>query len=123
MSMDLGVKNFKMDPERFWAGSNIPVAKATKTAAEAVAAHAPVALDAAGKVKNVTATTTGSGETAKTTVKTEGLYGIAAEDAAAGEPVVVYLTGEVFADALALGEGVTAGDVEVPLRNLGIFLK
>ena len=93
------------------------MATATKTAGEAVAAHAPVLLDAAGKVKNIAAPAEGKAPTLT------GLYGITAEEAAADEPVVVYLTGEVFADALALGEGVTADHVEVPLRNLGIFLK
>ena len=31
--------------------------------------------------------------------------------------------GEFFADALVLPAGMTAADVEVPLRNLGIYLK
>ena len=37
--------------------------------------------------------------------------------------VPVYLTGEFFAAGLALPNNVTVDDVEVPLRNLGIFLK
>lgn len=123
MSKDLTVQHFSHEPEHFFAGADIPVAKAVKTAGEAIAAHAPVILGSAGKLVNVTATTTGSGENKTTTVSVEGLYGIAAEAAAADEPVVVYLTGEVFADALALGENVTAAHVEVPMRNLGIFLK
>ena len=40
----------------------------------------------------------------------------------AGE-VPVYLTGEFFADGLVLPNNVSVDDVEVPLRNLGIFLK
>ena len=52
-----------------------------------------------------------------------GLYGIAAEDAASGEDAVVYLTGEFFAEGLALPDGVAAADIEVALRNIGIFLK
>lgn len=52
-----------------------------------------------------------------------GLYGIAAENAASGEDAVVYLTGEFFAEGLALPDGVTAADIEVALRNIGIFLK
>lgn len=124
MSKDLTVQQFSCEPEHFFAGVDIPVAKATKTAAEAIAAHALVVIDSdTGKVKNVTATTTGTGENKKTTVSVEGLYGIAAGAVAADEPVVIYLTGEVFADALALGEGVSADHVEIPLRNLGIFLK
>ena len=52
-----------------------------------------------------------------------GLYGIAAEDAASGEDAVVYLTGEFFAEGLALPDGVAAADIEVALRHIGIFLK
>lgn len=51
-----------------------------------------------------------------------GLYGIAAEDAASGEDAVVYLTGD-FRGWLALPDGVAAADIEVALRNIGIFLK
>ena len=44
-------------------------------------------------------------------------------DAKSGEDAVIYLTGEFFADELALAEHVKAADLEVPLRNIGIFLK
>ena len=46
-----------------------------------------------------------------------------AEDVASGEDGIVYLSGEFFADALVLPANATAADVEVPLRNLGIYLK
>ncbi len=36
---------------------------------------------------------------------------------------MIYLTGEFFADALVLPDGVKAEDIEVPLRDIGIFLK
>ena len=52
-----------------------------------------------------------------------GLYGIAADGAASGEEAVIFLTGEFFGDALVLPEGVKVADVEVPLRNIGVFLK
>ena len=35
----------------------------------------------------------------------------------------VYLTGEFFAHSLELPNNVSVDDMEVPLRNLGIFLK
>ena len=54
---------------------------------------------------------------------TTGLYGILAEVFASGEDGIVYLSGEFFADALVLPANATAADVEVPLRNLGIYLK
>ena len=45
------------------------------------------------------------------------------EAAVAEEESVVDLSGEYFADSLVLPEGVTAADIEVALRNIGIFLK
>lgn len=122
MSMDLGVKTFRHDPEYFEAGTH-PIAKAVKTAAVDIPARAPVVLNSDGELALITVTTTGSGETAKTTVTTTGLYGIVPEAAEKDEDAVVYLTGEFFADSLTLPEGVTDADVETPLRNIGIFLK
>ena len=39
------------------------------------------------------------------------------------EEAVIYLTGEFFADRMALETGVTAASLEVAFRNIGIFLK
>ena len=122
MSMDLGVKTFRHDPEYFEAGTH-PTAKAVKTAAVDIPAHAPVVLNSDGKLALITATTTGEGDAAKTTVTTTGLYGVVPEAAKKDEDAVVYLTGEFFADSLTLPEGATAAEVETPLRNIGIFLK
>lgn len=114
--MDLERKTFSTKPEYFIAGTVIGIAKAAKTASAAVEAHAPVLIDG-GKVKPI-AKVDGSNPLSLT-----GLYGIAADSAAENEEVPVYLTDEFFADGLVLPTGVTAEDVEVPLRNLGIFLK
>ena len=110
MSMDLGVKTFNYEPEYFEAGPH-PVAKTVKTAAADLAARAPVALDADGKL---IAVASGS---------EESVYGIVPEAAATGEEAVVYLTGEFFADSLTLEDGVTAATLETALRKIGIFLK
>lgn len=122
MSMDLSVKTYRYDPTHFEAGVG-PVAKAVKVAAVDIPAHAPVVLNSDGKLALITATTTGEGDAAKTTVTTTGLYGVTPDSINADEEGPVYLTGEYFADSLALPDGVTADDVEVPLRNIGIFLK
>jgi len=45
------------------------------------------------------------------------LSGVPAEAAKSGEDAIIYLSGEFFADALVLPAGMTAADVEVPLRN------
>ena len=122
MGMDLARKDFSTAPEYFIAGHTVRIATAVKEAGADLPAHTPVLL-AAGKVTPITVTTTGSGETATTTVTTTGLYGITAESAKSGEDAIIYLTGEFFADALVLPEGAKATDVEIPLRNIGIFLK
>ena len=110
MSMDLARKTFSCEPEYFIAGTNIRIATAVKEAGADLSAHTPVLL-AEGKVTPVA-------EAAKLT----GLYGVTAE-AKSGEDAIIYLSGEFFADALVLPAGMTAADVEVPLRNLGIYLK
>lgn len=115
MSMDLEKKTFSTAPEYFLAGTTIGIAKATKKASAAVAAHTPV-LIADGKVKPIAAPSS-----AGAAVLT-GLYGVTADSAEADKDVPVYLSGEFFADALVLPDNVSVADVEVPLRNLGIFL-
>ena len=110
MSMDLGVKTFRHEPEYFEAGP-YPIAKAVKTAAADLDAHAPVALDDSGKLVAVTS------------ANKANVYGLLPEAAATDEEAVVYLTGEFFADSLALPEGMTAADIEVELRKINIFLK
>lgn len=68
-------------------------------------AGAPVKLDSStGKVSPV-----GKSDGVTT------LYGIATEDFKADEEAVIYLTGEFFADRLALETGVTAASLEVAI--------
>lgn len=110
MGMDLAVKTYRYEPGRFEAGVG-PVAKSVKVAAADLKAHAPVALNGDGKLEAVT-----SANKAK-------IYGLLPEAAKENEEAIVYLTGEYFADSLAMEDGVTAADIEVELRNIGIFLK
>ena len=110
MSMDLAVKTYRYDPHHFEAGVG-PVAKAAKVAAADIPAHAPVALDDDGKLALLTADNKAS------------LYGLTPDSIRADEKGPVWLTGEYFADSLVLPEGMTAADIEVALRNIGIFLK
>lgn len=117
MSMDLTKKTFSTAPDYLIAG-NAEIVTAVKDAAADLKRGAPVVLDGSGKLAAISVSGSGS-----YTVDTTGLYGIMAEDAAYGEEGIVYLSGEFFADALVLPEHATVADVEVPLRNLGIFLK
>ena len=106
MSMDLAKKTFSTQPDYLIAG-NAEIVTAVKEASAALKRGAPVVLNSDGKLAAITT----------------GLYGILAEDVASGEDGIVYLSGEFFADALVLPANATAADVEVPLRNLGIYLK
>ena len=110
MSMDLEVKTYRYEPSHFEAGVG-PVAKSVKVAAEDLDAHAPVALNDSGKLEAVTKE------------NLDKIYGLLPDSARANEEAPVYLTGEYFADSLALEDGVSAADIEVALRNIGIFLK
>jgi hypothetical protein len=110
-------------PVKFFAGE-YPVV----TAVKAVAAE-PVKLTDNGiePVVKVAASEAASGTStpAKSEYEntTAGIYGIAATAAEATEEIVVYLTGEFFADAITLPEGVTADTLAKAFRNIGIFLK
>lgn len=109
--MNLTPERFSTEPEYFIAGTTIDIAKGVKEASADIKAHAPVKLSAEGKLEAVS-----------NAEDTEGLYGITAEEVKNGKEGVVYLTGEFFADSLALEAEVTADKLEVPFRNIGIFL-
>lgn len=111
MSMDLTKQTFTHEPEYLIAGTTIRVTTAVKEAAADLEAGAPVLLDESGKAAKVTS------------AEATGIYGITADSAKSGEDAVIYLTGEFFADKLVLEDGVTADDLEVAFRNIGIFLK
>ena len=70
----------------------------------------PIVLGTDGKIKGVTAETVAQ------------VYGLAAQNAEAGEELVYYLTGEFFGDSLEIPAGTTAADYKAPFRKLGIFL-
>lgn len=120
-------------PVKFFAGE-YPVVTAVKAVAagKSVKQYEPVKLTDNGiePVVKVAASEAVSGTStpAKSEYEntTAGIYGIAAtaaEAAEAAEEVVVYLTGEFFADAITLPEGVTADTLAKAFRNIGIFLK
>jgi hypothetical protein len=104
------------EPDNFLAG-DYPIAKdvCAVAAGASVAKHAPVKL-AGGGIEPVAA----GADDAETV---EGLYGIAAEVGEEEAEIAVYLTGEFFAEALALETGVTADVLKPAFRNIGIYLK
>lgn len=119
MSMDLEKKTFSIQPEELIAG-NAEIVTGVKKASAELKKGAPVCLNSDGELAAVSVS--GSAE-AGYTVSTDGLYGILAEDAAEDEDGIVYLSGEFFGDKLVLPDHASVADVEIPLRNLGIYLK
>lgn len=108
-----------IDGINFFAGSEMPQIRAAKEASAAVKKYEPVVI-AADKIKPVEASTS---DDTNYTIGVDGLYGIALEDIAANEVGAVLLTGEVLSSALVVAEHVDIGALELPFRNIGIFLK
>ena len=97
-------------PENFFAGE-FPIVTDSDTikTSATIRKHAPVVKGENG-IEEVTAATL------------ENLVGIAADVPSGGE-VVHYLTGEFFANAITLPNGVTIEALKPACRKLGIFLK
>lgn len=114
------VETRSTEPKNFFAG-DFPTLPESGTAGENLAEHTPVTVNEDGEIVAVAAAS-GSGASAKEAT-TGDVIGITAEAAEKGEPVVYYMTGEFFADALNLPEGVTIEDIKDSLRKLSIFLR
>lgn len=104
------IKTRTCEAKNFFAG-DFPTLTETGTAGGELAEHMPITKDEDGNIVAVTA------ETAANVV------GITAAEAAAEEPVVYYMTGEFFEEALSLPDGVTVEDIKEPLRKISIFLR
>ena len=104
------VETRRTDPKNFFAG-DFPTLPESGTAGENRAEHMPVAKDEDGNIVAVTAETI------------EKAVGITAEAAERDEPVVYYMTGEFFADAIELPDGVKIEALKDSLRKLSIFLR
>lgn len=98
-------------PKMVHAG-NYPVVTDSGTVAESetIVELMPVVLNTDGTLKAVTADNVAE------------VYGLAAENAEAGEEVVIYLTGQFFGEAIEVPAGTTTADFKAPFRKLGIFL-
>lgn len=99
------------EPKMVHAG-DYPVVTDSGTVAdgETIIELMPIVLDTDGKIKGVTSETI------------EQVYGLAAQNAEAGEEIVYYLTGNFFGDSIETPAGTTAADFKAPFRKLSIFL-
>lgn len=98
-------------PKMVHAG-DYPVVTDSGTVAtgESIIELMPVTLNTDGELKAATSDTVAE------------VYGLAAENAEAGQEVVYYLTGQFFGDSIKVPTGTTAADFKAPFRKLGIFL-
>lgn len=105
-----GIENREYEPKNFFAGE-FPTVTETGTAGAAVAEFTPVTTDVNGKIVAVATETATS------------VIGISAMAAANNEPVVYYMTGEFFTDAVNIPAGVDVNALKAALRKITIFLK
>ncbi len=103
------IETRKCEPKNFFAG-NFPTLTETGTAGEKVEEHMPVMKNEEGKIVAVSATA-------------ENMIGITATTAEKEEPVVYYITGEFFADALSMPDGIELEELKDASRKISIFLK
>lgn len=107
------VEKRSFTPQKFYAGE-FPVVRDTGAAGAAIAQYdmiMTVTDESTGDVTIQPATTAGIAD----------LTGIAITAAAKDEPVVYIMTGEVFADAVNMGD-IDAAAAKAALRKLCIFL-
>ncbi|MBQ0067550.1 MAG: hypothetical protein KBS60_05170 [Phascolarctobacterium sp.] len=113
---EYAVETRSTTPKNFFAGE-FPIVPETGTAGAAVPEYAPVTTNESG---NIVPITKGSGSSADAAAK---IIGISAAAAGNGEPVTYYMTGEFFADAINVPEGIELADVKAACRKISIFLK
>lgn len=97
-------------PNNFFAG-DFPTLPESGVAGAAVKEYTPVAAGEGGKIFPVAADTLAN------------VVGITAAAADKDDPVVYYMTGEFFAEALNVPAGVELAAVKDALRKVSIFLR
>lgn len=106
------------EPVNLFAGE-FPTVTEEGVAGAAIAERTPVTKDSNGKIVAVAT----AGEEGTPPATTGDVIGITAAAAEKDGPVVYYLTGEFFADAINLPSGVEIDDIKDPLRKISIFLR
>ena len=103
----------KHEPKNFFAG-DFPTLPETGVAGAKLEECMPVAKNADGKIVPAAAAEEG---------KEMAVVGIAAAAAEEDEPAVYYMTGEFFAEALVLPDGVEIEALKDAFRKISIFLR
>ncbi len=107
------IETRKREAKNFFAGDFKTLTDCGVAGAE-IKEYMPVVENASGKIVPVTVPEEN---------KELEVIGIAATDAEADDPIVYYITGEYFADALVLPEGIEIAVLKKALRKLSIFLR
>ncbi len=107
------IETRKHEPKNVFAG-DFPTLPETGIAGAALEEYMPVAKNADGKIVPVTAPAEGT---------TMDVVGITAAAAGADEPAVYYMTGEFFAEALVIPDGVEIEALKDAFRKISIFLR
>lgn len=107
------IETRKHELKNFFAG-DFPTLPETGVAGAAIEECMPVAKNADGKIVPVEAPAEG---------ETMEVVGIAAAAAEADEEAVYYMTGEFFAEALLLPDGVKIEALKDAFRKISIFLR
>ncbi len=114
------VETRKYESKNFFAGE-FPTLTDTGVAGEDLAEHTPVTKNSDGKIVAVVSVSGTESSSVLSTI--ENVIGITATAAEKDAPVVYYITGEFFAEALALPEGVEMKILKDTFRKVSIFLK
>lgn len=109
------IESRKYEPKNFFAG-DFPTLTESGTAGAEIKEYMPVAKDTEGKIVPLK-------KTAEEPTPDMDVVGISAAAAAKDEPVVYYMTGEFYADALNLPAEVELAAVKDQLRKISIFLR
>lgn len=109
---EYAVEKRETAPKNFFAG-DFPTLMETGTANAEIKEFAPVMFDASNDNK-IIPVAKGSEASA---------MGISAAAAGNGEPVIYYMTGEFFADALNTETGAEIAKIKDALRKVSIFLR
>ncbi len=107
------IETRRHEPKNFFAG-DFPTLPETGVAGAALEEYMPVAKNADGKIIPVKAPVDGAAM---------DVVGIAAAAAEADEPAVYYMTGEFFAEALMIPDGVEIEALKDAFRKISIFLR
>ncbi len=114
------IETRKQEPKNFFAG-DFPTLTETGVAGENLAEHIPVTKNAEGKIVAIAPASGTESSPVPSTV--EQVIGITATTAEKDAPVVYYVTGEFFAEALVLPESVEMETLKDTLKKISIFLK